>query len=288
MPKYLYYALGLIATAILSLLLLDVTCVALVKRSQGTSMYKMHRMFADHPADEIPIFGSSRAAANYAPSVLGPKYFNYGIDGSPMSETFFQLTNYLKLNPTGGPIVINLDPWGFCSGGFRADYTLSPVSPETRHDVIGIRMIGKLRGILAAWLNQRITGTKRIDSGAILQRVSRTSSEWAFIEKSLSNRGFSLTDEWWSRVEDLCSSSKRQLIWVVAPCSSQWRKVATGTSALRLLLADLRRQPNAVVIDLYDLKYGTELFMDADHLNEQGAMVFSKDLRNAMPPLTTR
>lgn len=275
MKKYLLYALGLVLVVAAALLAFDALCVTLVKQSQGTSMYKMYRLFGNHPEDEIPIFGSSRALANYVPSVISPKAFCYGVDGGAMKETFFQVENYLKLNPLGGPLVINLDPWGFPPAPYRADYTLSTISPEPKHAIVGFRMIGKLREIVAAFLNERLTGTKRIDHGAVLQRISRTQEEWKTINSAIPKWGFGITEEWRSRIDLLCKSSKRPIVWVVAPCTPEWKRVFTGCEDFKAFAAELNAKTNSRVINLYDLDYDESFFMDPTHLNVKGAELFS-------------
>lgn len=285
MKKYLLYALGLIAVACVALLGFDALCVALVKQSQGTTMYKMYRLFVDHPADEIPIFGSSRAASNYVPSMISPKAFCYGIDGSGMNETLFLLENYLHENPKGGPIIVNLDPWGFPKsheGGFVSDYTLSPIAPEPQCSVPGIRMIGKLRGVIASWLNQRTANTKRIDSGAILQLVNRTPQEWDFIESKIDDWGFNIDDEWRNRVMDLSKLSDRTIVWVVGPCLQRWREKFSGREPLVQWLATLRTIPRFAVVDLYDMECTRSISLDDKHLNAKGAETFSRRLVNEL------
>lgn len=281
MKKFLIYALGLVGVACVALLALDFACVALVKQSQGSSMYKMYRLFVDHPADEIPIFGSSRAASNYVPSLISPKAFCYGIDGSSMNETLFLLEHYLKQNPNGGPVLVNFDPWGFPKsheGGFVADYTLSPISPKDGCRIPGIRMLGKLRTILAVWLNQRVSGTKHIDHGAVLQRISRTESEWIYIDARIADWGFNIDPFWRKRVEGLSKISRRTIVWVVGPCCNQWRSVFSGREDLVFLMKEFQVMSNMEVVDLYEMTLEDSYYMDDKHLNEQGAIVFTRKL----------
>jgi len=281
MKKFLIYTLGLVLVAASSLLAFDTLCVALVKQSQGTSMYKMYRLFGNHPKDEIPIFGSSRAASNYVPSIISPKAFSYGIDGSGMNETLFLVENYLKSNPTGGPIIINLDPWGFPQsheGGFVADYTLSPISPKPQCNIPGIRMIGKLRNVIADRINQRISVTKRIDHGATPQLVFRNKAEWDFINSKIEDCGFNVDNEWENRVLALHKASSREIIFVVGPCTMQWQKKFTGRTKLHRWLEKIRTQANIRVIDLSSMECKEDISFDDKHLNANGAEMFSRNL----------
>lgn len=285
MKKYLLYALGLIAVASAALLAFDAICVALVKQSQGTTMYKMYRLFVDHPSDEIPIFGSSRAASNYVPSMISAKAFCYGIDGSGMNETLFLVENYLRENPEGGPIIINLDPWGFPKsheGGFVSDYTLSPVSPKPQSNIYGVRMIGKLREIVASWLNQRMATTKRIDNGAILQLTTRTEAEWDFINSTIKDWGFNIDDEWRERVVNLSKLSDRTIVWVVGPCIQSWREKFSGRERLLRWLNELCDMHNTEVFDLYDLWCPISISFDDKHLTFEGASFFSEKLKTRL------
>lgn len=67
----------------------------------------------------------------------------------------------------------------------------------------------------------------------------------------------------------------RPVVWVIGPCAPRWAELYTGREALRGFLRWLAAQPNQHVIDLFDLPYGEDLFMDPTHLNLQGAERFT-------------
>lgn len=295
MRRFLITVAGLFLFAAVVLLLLDRLNVALITASPGTSAYKMWRLFETHPRDEIAILGSSRASQNVAPSLLSPHAFNYGMDGSAQGETLFLLATLLR-QEGDAPILVNLDPWGFRGTPeptLVGDYRLVLGDPEVRKRlppekrplkarIPGIRFHGALRPNLAAWLNAQMSVTKRIDNGATLQVFSRTPEEWAFINATISAQDFAFPDDWKAALRTLCPQARRPVVWFVGPCSPRWMALYAGREKLRAGLRWLAAQPNQYVIDLLDLPYGEELFMDPTHLNLQGAERFTMALRQAL------
>ena len=93
----------------------------LIFSSSNSNPYKMYRLFVDAPGDEIPILGSSRAEAGFAPKELSEKSFNYGLSGSSMRETAFHL-KAVTARPSNGLVIVNLDPWGLGNGDFLGRY----------------------------------------------------------------------------------------------------------------------------------------------------------------------
>ena len=288
MRRFLLTVAGLLAFAVAVLLILDRVNVALITASSGTAAYKMLRLFETHPKEEIPILGSSRASQNFAPSRLSPRAFNYGMDGSGQSETLFLLAALLR-QEGAAPILVNLDPWGFVGSpapSLVGDYCLVLGDPDVRARlppekrrlkarIPGFRFHGALREHLAAWLNARLAVTKQLDAGATLQLLSRTPEEWAFINASITPQTFAFSEEWRRLLSDVLALADRPVVWVIGPCAPRWAELYTGREALRGFLRWLAAQPNQHVIDLFDLPYGEDLFMDPTHLNLQGAERFT-------------
>ena len=269
----------------------------LVLSSSAAPTHKTHRLFLAHPEDEIPILGSSRAQAHYVPALLSAKAFNYGIDGSGMYETLFQLRQAIR-NQSEGPIIINLDPWGF-HGKYQqnlcADYTLAVQNPAVAKELFGgdvlpvdywpgLRFYGTLKKNLASWINGCKAVTKRVDKGAVLLLTSRNKTEWEYINNQLTPQTFSFDVSWEAPLTEICTQTNRPLIWVIGPAAPKWREHFTGLPQLHAFIKRLGAYPNNTVIDLYTTTndYTEADFADATHLNEKGAIRFTTQLKGAL------
>lgn len=268
----------------------------LVTASSASSTYKTYRLFALRPADEIPILGSSRASQNFVPSLLSSKAFNYGVDGSGMGESLFFLEQCLR-NGSAGPILINLDPWGFPKKtSFAADYQLVLSNAEVRavlppertaclERLWGVRFHGALRRNLTAFLNDRLALTKIVDHGATLQRLSRTLAEWEIINQSRSEPvAFHFDAHWQARLDALYGSTKRPIVWVVGPLAPHPWRLYRGMAELEAFLATQVKRKHVYAVNLIRLSEEmTEAdFMDPTHLNLQGAERFTRLLRERL------
>jgi hypothetical protein len=294
MRKLITFVLILGVVTFAALAVNDMLNQYLVLSSSAAPTHKTHRLFLAHPENEIPILGSSRAQAHYVPSLLAPNAFNYGIDGSGMYETLFQLKQAIR-NQAEGPIIINLDPWGFrgeYTQRLLADYTLVVKNEAVREELFGnrvlpadywpgLRFYGTLRKNLATWMNGRKAMTKRVDNGAVLLLTSRNATEWEYINSNVPTETFHFDASWEVPLEEICTQTKRPLIWVIGPTSPQWRKQFTGITQLHTFIERLNAYPNNYVIDLYTTTtdYTEADFADTTHLNESGAIRFTMQLK---------
>ena len=302
MKKFLLFAFGLIAVFLSLTFAYDGLNLALVRSSSGNGAYKMERFFGELDEDEIPILGSSRAQANFVPSELDARCFNYGIDGSPIGETLFQLRDLVSRKKTGA-VLVNVDPWGFAffdNVTFRGGYLLAARSSAVRHRLPrgvvnglawlpGIRFQGQLRANLAAAVNTRLSVTKEIDCGAVLLRTSRTDAEWSFIDKTLKPTDFGLPSEACQAMLDEIArivkarEGRLRVVFVIGPCSPSWCKLFTGGDALRKWVKEFNVQMADSHLSVIDLFSGSDFerreFADPTHLNRDGAVRFSCELK---------
>ncbi len=294
MKQCIFFVAALLFITIGATLLNDSLNVALVTASTGNSAYKTYRMFAQKPQPEIPILGSSRASQNYVPTELSPLAFNYGMDGSGMYETLTFL-KYALRNPHPNPIIVNLDPWGFngvCTPSVSGNYILAlnnptvqaflPEGRTTWEDRIpGLRFHGSLRSNLTLWLNERYGVTKVNLAGATLQKLSRTPEEWRIINARIRTNTFACDPSWLEMVNEIEATEAHPIIWVVSAVAPHWRKHYTGEAAMNTFLADQARRPHTYVINLYaeTADYTEAEFVDPTHLNMQGALRFTRQLK---------
>lgn len=296
MKKFLLSMLGVLGMVVALLLANDAICRGLIFASTGSIQYKMYRLFNERPKGEIAIIGSSRAQGHFVPNVLGENVFNYGLDGSLQYETVLHLRALIARNDTA-PIIVNLDPWGLGSGVLQGDYSLA----SNRADVPtaaqklppldaltwpGLRFWGKLRASAANALNAKLGGTKHIEKGAILQRISRNEAEWAHINANLNAAKFGINDEVWNDLESVLRAPHPPIYYILSPISPVWYELFAAEQAnldgLANLVDRLRSFPNVQVIDLMTdarERFPQSTFFDPTHLNESGARQFSEELK---------
>ena len=254
----------------------------------------MYRLFTCSENGEIPILGSSRAEAGFAPMEIANNAFNYGLSGSSARETAFHLKAVLS-RPGHGLVIVNLDPWGLGNGSFLGDYrfvadnTLVKSEPKIciplADRLPGIRFQGKTRGNLAQCMNNRLAVTKTMERGAILQRLSRNKMEWDYIISKCGPRGCACDKETKAMLEDVLShNANHEVVFVVSPIAKPWWERFTGHKELSNLEEWLRRFPHVHVLGFTETSQGYELseFMDLTHLNEIGARRFSRSLKERL------
>ncbi len=262
----------------------------LILHSTSSSRYKTYRMFVEKPKGEIPLLGSSRALGNYVPSLISPRVFNYGINGSGMYETLFLLREALK-NSSSGAVLVNLDPWGFhgeYQPSLQGDYRLALSNPGVRksvaHDfadlIPGIRFHGLMRQNLTTWLDGQMALTRKVDQGAALILQSRNEKEWAFINAKITDNTFSCHASWQAEIDKIHATPEHPIVWIVAPIAPHWREHYDGREKMKDFLAKIATRPNMYVVDLFDetADYTEAEFVDPTHLNIQGATRFTQQL----------
>ncbi len=307
MRKFLVIVFGLAMAFLALTMAYDRLNLWLIRASSGNDAYKMERFFSPIAAKETPVLGSSRALAHFAPATLGTNVFNYGINGSGIGETLFLLKDLVKRKPSG-LILVNVDPWGFgafddTKAVFRGDYTLAASSRDVRKRLPsgvvsasgwlpGVRCQGCLRANLADLMNARMSVTKRIDRGAVLLRTSRTQEEWAYLDQTLRPTRFVPPSPACRAVLDeivrlvAARDGRLRVVFVIGPCSPSWRRKFANADKLHMwalaFANEMSGQP-ITVIDLFsDIDFATDEFADATHLNCDGAVRFSSELRQRL------
>lgn len=277
--------LSVLLVAIVGLALaVDWLNVALIRSAPGNSIAKMERLYSNPEPYEIAILGSSRALANFVPSEISPRCFNYGINAMRMQEVM-ELLKVVKSRPTDAPVIVNIDPWGgFTGTTFQGDYRLAPQSGRLSlgDRLPGLRFFGSLRNNLVSAIEERRTVTKRIDRGARLMLTSRTPEEWKVINAKGGVMQFVSNPEKEDEfVSLLASFSPRRIILVVGPCAALWTSRFSTHAQLNSFLFRCSNLANVSVVNYFGSRDFTDAdFTDPTHLNIQGARKLSKLLKS--------
>ena len=279
------------------LLVNDYINLKLVFSSTNTSLYKMYCLFKEPLPNEIPIIGSSRAEAGFVPSVLSPRAFNYGLSGSGQWETLFHLKAICARNDAS-LVIVNLDPWGIQGkGGFTGRYALAYGAPsmvgyedQTKVAFLdrmpGTRFYGRFRSNIGECLNSVLAATKKIDNGAILQRLSRNEEEWKYIIGKCESSNFTVNEETWREYQMVLRRHPNvTVVFVISPVAPPWWNRFGGAEKMREFLKEASKLDNVKVIDMCSTnidKYDLSYFMDLTHLNETGARKFTGELKQRL------
>lgn len=293
MKRFILITSSLFAVLYGLLLVNDYINLKLVFSSTNTSLYKMYRLFKEPLPNEIPIIGSSRAEAGFVPSVLSPRAFNYGLSGSGQWETLFHLKAICARNDVS-LVIVNLDPWGIQGkGGFMGRYALAYGAPsmvgyedQTKVAFLdrmpGTRFYGRFRSNIGECLNSVLAATKKIDNGAILQRLSRNEEEWEYIIGKCESRNFTVNEETWREYQLVLRRHPNvTVVFVVSPVAPPWWNRFGGAEKMREFLKEASKLDNVKVIDMCSTnidKYDLSYFMDLTYLNETGARKFTGEL----------
>lgn len=289
MKKFLLFALGVLASAMLLLLAEDYACRRLIFANTCSNQYKMWRLYKGWQKGEVPILGSSRAESGIMPSVLGDNYFNYGLSGSLQSETLRYLREILKRG-TSEPIVINLDPWGItASDRTCGDYSFVETKLADFGTWPGVRTFGKFRQALGGYVNLKTSGSKVMDNGAEFYRFARTREEWQYMLDHMSPGTFGVDSAVMDEYDRILAALHPPIVFVVTPIAEEWWDKFAGKEELKNLTARLAACPNTFVLDFaHDHNYPYTYFQDLSHLNAEGGRVFGETLRQALDALPLR
>ena len=288
MGRFLKYIGVVFFCTILLALANEWACRWFISQSTGNPIYKMQRLWQNNDKDEIAIVGSSRAQANYVPSLIATNCFNYGCDGQGYAETLFHLTA-LKARGGDAPIIINYDPWWITiskTANFVGDYRLAPNSGRVNgvDALLGMRFYGYLRKSVTDWLNAKAAVTKVIDNGAVLLKNSRSSSEWEIINGKQKPYSFRRDEESCAIFKETLSAlSPRKVYVVAAPCSKRFMELFGGRYEFECFVKELDGLSNVSVVNMFgDKRFADADFVDTTHLNIKGARTFTLFLKNAM------
>lgn len=296
MKKLLHIILGLTIWSLVLAWVYDQANLWLMLRSPSNNAGKIHRLLVESPAGNIPLFGSSRACGNFAPSLIDDRVYNYGVNGMSIAESLFLINRYLERH-NEGIILINLDPWGFVNENhvkFIGDYRLAGIRSEVREALPNgklkwqdwmplVRFQGSLRSSLTAYINSLHPTTKRIDKGSELLLNSRTKEEWEVINKGVRAQPFAKADNCSELLKEMYSKRGNvTIVWIVSPISPYWYSLYTGNDDLQMFLKEESAKENVYTFNYVGRTedFPTELFVDPTHMNVHGAEKFSRMLRD--------
>lgn len=285
-------ALGLVALALGG----DFAMTRAIAQSESLAAGRLARLDDPRRSGEIPVFGASRAEANYVPSVLGPRFYNYGLASASPDVTNMLLAAELR-RKSHQPVVIDLGQWAFRDVGDPRNYLLLADRPETRtmmrrgdiwqwyYAVPGLRYFGSWDWFVKGLLTDRIALTKRMDRGFVVHLDEAPWSAELFAKDVAKRRATAVRWGFDPRqqrrlMELVASAPQRRFVIVLSPLHSSGLVRASGQAEFRDLLGEMAEAaPNLTIIDMISMDYPDQYFLNTTHLNQRGARAFSADLR---------
>jgi hypothetical protein len=291
---------GCIALIVAVPLLGDWLCTRLILASESVEAGRVGRVIhGAGGADEIPIFGASKAEADYVPDILGPGYYNYGFASASPEVVNTLLTFELRAGHAK-TIIVDLFPGEFKDIGDVRNYIPFADLPEFQkllqyqdkwqwhYAVPGLRYFGSYDWYIKGILSDHIKATRTVRHG---YSVEFNEIRWRrdLFQQNIQRRlwqpplQFGVDPDQMRRFLELIDSAPdRVFVVVISPLHKVYLRNAVGEAAYRQQLATLAKRSNVRLIDFMRAPYPDEYFRDTGHLNYRGAQVFSADLRAAI------
>lgn len=277
----------------------DVLLTNAIQHSQSLAAGRIARLRDSRDPNEIPIFGSSKAEADYVPSVLGEGFYNYGLASTGLNVTNWLLETELR-RPSRQPIVIDLVQWTVVEFGDVRNYLPISQHKDVRdflkraglgrwyYAVPGLRYFNSWDWYVKGLITDRIVLTKRYDRGFNDNLDEAPWSRADFQQKVAArlalNYGLGIDPLEKRRLLSLVRSAPdRQFVVALAPLHKSFFAHNDGGIALREDLREMRRGlPNLHIIDMTHADFPDRYFLDTAHLNQRGARVYSMKLRDEL------
>ncbi len=273
----------------------------IILKSEINGSYKVNKIINEHDVNEIPMFGSSRMQGNVIPDILGPHYFNYGLNGTQDDVIQFFLNEEVKKNKTT-PILINFDIDGLnYETGDIANY-LYNINNSNVQQLIGsnnqlhyhipiIKYFGFYEGYFKDYLTNRIALTKFTNRGASIEKNALLPAIFKQVieqRKSFSST-FKNDPVLQKRLDNLLTQHpERMFIFIIAPYHESCFYQFTNAEGLNNYLQHLQSYKNVRVLNFSKVNYPDSLYFNTQHLNYHGAVRFSETLRDTLAKMESK
>jgi hypothetical protein len=264
--------------------------------SESSAAYKVNRIINYTDKNEIPIFGPSTAQSGFIPSMLGPDYFNYGINGVRENVLLFFLEHECKKNKATPYIIAVLGLDGFSnSRGDINSYLMNAGDPDVRklmgdkykfyYRIPFIKYYGQYDNYLKDYLNERMQLTKYNDRGASIEKdVLTTETFHELVVERMNTVTRFQNDSTLSRrfIDLLKANPGRQFIFIIPPVHpSYFEKFENYDDALKYF-AYLCTFSNVRVLNYSRNFYPDDCYLNTTHLNYNGAVRFNRFIRDTL------
>ncbi len=269
----------------------------IILANENCGAYKINRIINLNDPTEIPIIGSSRAEASFIPEILGPNYFNYGLEGTQENVMlFFIKEECKKKNKRSSVIIANIDLDGInTKTGDIANYLYNSNDPEVKkllgadyklqYSIPFVKYVGQFENYLRYYLNNRMQLTKYSKDGAFIDKTVlpqkmiddlikyRREHQDVFLHEDKLKKEFFKT---------INENKGRYFVFVVPPYHSCYFTNYKNPEDAKAFVNELRALANVRVFDFSSVIYPDSLFINTTHLNYNGAVRFTKEFKDSL------
>jgi len=257
---------------------------------------KLDRFLKSEDPFEIPIFGSSRALGSYVPGEIDSHCFNYGYVSTGNSLMLYLLRLELQ-KKRETPIIMNLDCQGFDYAPGNLNKYISNIDNPVIREVVGehykwyysvpvIKYYSIYDDLLAGYFSDKIQLTKFVQHGCAIEKNSNGLSKEAFQARARNlqySSMFSYDEKQFGEILKLLSSTKRTVVFVIAPMYRTDLFMSRGFKQLfREMCQRLQALPNVKVYDFMDMTDDESDFFNISHVSLDGALKFSRRLHDRL------
>lgn len=258
--------------------------------------YKVNRILNTPTPNEIPIFGSSRAAYIFIPDSLGNNYFNYGLAGTRYDVTLFFMEQECKKQKNTPWMIANLDLEGLGYGlGDVSSYIIYGSNSDVRK-LVGkeyknyfsiplIKYFGRYENYIRLYLTSKIELSKFTNKGASIDKNSLPQKEFDEMVMARKNTAISFKND--TALERrlfalINSHSERNFLFVVSPYHGSYFDKYQNKIQARAFLEYLGSHQNVKVLDYSTYYLPDSMFLNTTHLNLKGAVQFNRIMRDTL------
>ncbi len=269
----------------------------IIADTSGSGASKVNRILEHKSNEELVILGSSRAEGSIIPDSLAKNCFNYGLSGTQDNVWMYFLEEELKKNNTR-PILINFDLDGLgYKNGDPAYWLFNSSNPKIRtfidhwkpiYSIPVIKHMGYFERYVANYIQERHSVTGIINNGAILETKKQTASEFDVLVKEREKEHLTFIND--KTLEKkllgiLQETKNRHIIFFIPPYHESYLKTIQNYPVALEFLSKLDSIRNVSVLNYSQYKMDNVYFYNTTHLNYNGALIFTKLIKEDMANL---
>jgi len=267
--------------------------------SEICGAYKVNRIIKENDSNEVPIFGASMAQGGCIPHILGSDYFNYGLDGTGADVWLFFLKEECKKKKHTPLIIMNFSLDGLANSiGDISNYIYNADCPEVR-ELLGkhykayfsmpiIKYFGQYETYFRYLLNDKRNLTKYTDRGAAIEKNKMTKERFAqLVAERIKNKAVFENDAHLESeyTELFKNNPDRMFVIIITPYHSSYFTNFKNYPDAQDFLHRLGEMKNVRVFNFGKVNYPDSMFVNTTHLNYDGAVRFSKELKDSLATL---
>ena len=298
--KILVFRYGIPYMLIVAIILFIVNIIfekIIIAETSGSGASKVNRILKNKSNEELVILGSSRAEGSIIPDSLEKNCFNYGLSGTQDNVWMYFLEEELKKNNTR-PILINIDLDGLgYKNGEPAYWLFNSSNPKIRtfidhwkpiYSIPVIKHMGYFERYIANYIQERHSVTAIINNGAILETKKQTASEFNVLVKEREKEHLKFIND--KTLENkllsiLQNNRNRSIIFFIPPYHESYLKTIQNYPEALMFLSKLDSFSNVRVLNYSQYKMDNTYFYNTTHLNYNGALIFTKLIKDDMANL---